>query len=195
MTAATRVPAPSRAIGHRTLAALFLALVAAILGAMPGWKMCFAAWLILSWLVLGGVVLSSGLLAIAAVVGQDHAALRAEGRQVFNVVLLMLAMLPMGMLSTAVEFAQSRASLSARADASARAGGPRLAMTPASDADWPMPTSGFVYDVDGALSLPASRRPAAWNANPVLAALSGECVTVSHVIGPYYRWRGACGGI
>ena len=195
MTAATPAPVPPRGIGHRTLTALFLALVAAILGAMPGWKMYFAAWLVLSWLVLAGVVLSSVALAIAAVVGQDHAALRAEGRQIFNVGLLMLAMVPMGLLSTGVEFAQARASLRAQADASARAGGPRLAMTPASDADWPMPTTGFVYDVEDALGKPAARRPAAWNASPVLAALSGECITVSHFVGHYYRWSSSCGGL
>jgi hypothetical protein len=190
--AATPAQMASRGIGHRTLAALFLALVAAILGAMPGWKMCFAAWLVLSWLVLSGVLLSSAFLAIAAVVGQDHAALRGEGRQIFNVVLLMLAMVPMGLLSTGVEFAQSRTGLRAQADASARAGGPRLAMTPASDADWPMPTAGFVYDVDGALSRPPSRRPAAWNDSPVLMALSGECITVTHFVGHYYRWSSGC---
>jgi hypothetical protein len=80
-------------MGHRTVAALFLALVAAILGAMPGWKMCHAAWLVLSWVALGCVVLSSAFLAIA----RDRVALRAEARQILNVVLLMPAMLPMGL--------------------------------------------------------------------------------------------------
>ena len=195
MTAVTPSPVPWHGIGHRTLTALFMALVAAILGAMPGWQMCFAAWLVLSWLVLGGVVLSSAILAIAAVIRQDGAALRFEGRQILNVGLLMLAMLPMGLLSLGVEFAQAQASLRAQADASARAGGPRLAMTAASEADWPMPTAGFVYDVDDALGRPVARRPAAWNDSPVMMALSGECITVTHLVGHYYRWSSGCDGL
>jgi len=195
VTGIAPAPTPSRGIGHRTTAALFMALVAAILGAMPGWKICFAAWLVLSWVGLGCVVMSSAFLAMFAAMGLDFAALRAHGRQILNVVLLMLAMLPMGWLSVGVELAQARADLRARADVSARAGGPRLAMTPASNADWPMQTAGFVYDVDGALGRPASRRPAAWNASPVLAALTGECVTVTPFVGPYYRWSSDCGGL
>jgi hypothetical protein len=194
VTATARAPTPSRGIGYRTTGALFLALVAAILGAMPGWKMCFAAWLALSWVVLGCVVMSSAFLAMFAAMSLDFAALRGEGRQILNLVLLMLVMLPMGWLSTGVEFAQARPVLQAQADVSARAGGPRLAMTPASDADWPMPTAGFVYDVDGALSRPVSRRPAAWNDSPVLAALTSECITVTRFVGDYYRWSSACGG-
>ena len=184
-----------RTIGYRTLAALFLALVAAILGAMPGWKMCFVAWLVLSWGALGCVLLASAWLAMFTAMRLDFAALRADGRQVLNVVLLMLAMLPMGWLSTGVEFAQARASLRAQADASARAGGPRLAMTPISSADWPMPGSGFVYDADGALARPPSRRPATWNDSAVVIALAGECVTVTHLVGAWYRWNNACDGL
>jgi hypothetical protein len=157
MTTSKLAPASPGGIGYRTLAALFLALVAAILGAIPGWKLCFAAWLVLSW--------------------------------------LMLAMLPMGLLSMAVEFASAQASLVARADASARAGGPAIAMTPTSDEDWPLPTRGFVYDRDGVLRTPPARRPAAWRADPVVAALTGECVELRHVVGPYYRWSGGCDAV
>lgn len=195
MTAATPMPMAPRRAGYRTLAALFLALVAAILGAMPGWKMCFAAWLVLSWVVLGCIVLSSVFLAMFAAMGLDFAALRAEGRQILNVVLLMLAMLPLGWLSVGVEFAQARADLRAQADASARAGGPRLAMTSRSDADWPLPASGFIYDADAVLARPAAPRPAAWNDSPVMAALAGDCLTATHLVGPWYRWSSGCDGL
>lgn len=195
MTTSKLAPASPGGIGYRTLAALFLALVAAILGAMPGWKLCFAAWLVLSWLMLGGVIAGAVVLAIAAVAGRDWAALRAEGRQIVCVAGLMLTMLPMGLLSMAVEFASAHASLVARADASARAGGPAIAMTPTSDEDWPLPTRGFVYDRDGVLRTPPARRPAAWRADPVVAALTAECVELRHVVGPYYRWSGGCDGV
>ena len=189
MATTTSVPAP---IGYRTLGALFLALVAAILGAMPGWKLCFAAWLVLSWLLLGCVIAGAAAMAVGAVVRGEWAAMRGEGRQILCVVLLMLAMLPMGLLSIGVEFASAHASLVARADASARAGGLAIAMTPTSDEDWPVPTSGFVYDRDGVLATPPAHRPAAWRGNPVVASLTGECVGVRHFFGPYWRWSGTC---
>ena len=189
MAATSSAPLP---IGYRTLGALFLALVAAILGAMPGWKLCFAAWLVLSWLILGCVIAGAATLAIAAAVRRDWADLRAEGRQVLCIALLMLAMPPLGLLSIGVEFASAHASLVARADASARAGGPAIAMTPASDEDWPVPTSGFVYDRDGVLATPPTRRPDAWRNDPVLASLTGECVGTRHFFGPYWRWSGRC---
>lgn len=185
-------PPRRRAIGHRTLGALFLATVGAILGAVPGWSMCFSAWLVFSWLVLGCVVFSSTLLSVAAAIARDWRSLRVEARQLLNVALLMLAMLPLGMLSIGVEFAFARPGLVARAEASARAGGPAIAMTPASRDDWPLPASGFVYDRDGALAMPWSRRPPAWRDDPVLAALAGECISVSHLGGAYWRWSGGC---
>ena len=190
MAVGAPLPSPSHrgGIGYRTLGALFLALVAALLGAMPGWKLCFAAWLVLSWLVLGCVIAGAAVLAVAAAVNRNWAAVRVEGRQALCVVVLMLAMPPMGLLSIGVEFASARASLVERADASARAGGPAIAMTPIFSEDWPLPTSGFVYDRDGVLATPAARRPVAWSAHPVVVALTGECVEVRHFFGPYSRW-------
>ena len=194
MATTTSAPSPASpgGIGYRTLGAAFLALVAAILGAMPGWKLCFATWLALSWLTLGCVIAGAVALAIAAAVNGRWAAVRAEGRQILCVAVLMLAMVPMGLLSIGVEFASAHASLVARADASARAGGPAIAMTPTSDADWPIPTSGFVYDRDGVLRTPPARRSAVWPGDPVVAALSGECVRLRHFFGPYWRWSGDC---
>ena len=194
MTAATPAWVPPRGIGWRTRAALFLALVGAILGAVPGWTLCFAAWLVLSWLVLGCVVVLSMFLVFAAMIRNNRVALRTEGRQVLSVVVLMFAMLPMGMLSTGVEFAQARADLRERADASARAGGPRLAMTPIAYSDWLVTGSGFVYDPGGELAKPASSHPAAWKGNPVLAELTDGCLTMTHFIGAYSRWSNACDG-
>ena len=194
MTTSAPSPASPGGIGYRTLGASFLALVAAILGAMPGWKLCFAAWLVLSWLVLGCVIAGAVALAIAAAVSGEWAAVRAEGRQILCVAVLMLAMRPMGLLSIGVEFASARASLVARADASARAGGPAIAMTPTSDEDWPIPTSGFVYDRDGVMRTPPARRPDAWRSDPVVAALADDCVRMRHFFGPYWRWSGNCDG-
>lgn len=188
-------PPRRRAIGHRTLGALFLAMVGAILGAVPGWSMCFSAWLVFSWLVLGCVVFSSTLLSVAAAVARDWRSLRVEARQLLNVALLMLAMLPLGMLSIGVEFAFARPGLVARAEASARAGGPAIAMTPASRDDWPMPEHGFIYDRQGLVAMPPSQRAAAWRDDPVLTAMASECVTLSHLGGAYWRWSVGCDGI
>ena len=185
-----------RRLGWRTVLALFLACVAAILGAVPGWSVCFAVWLVVSWLVLGAVVLSTTGLVLVAVFSRAWARLRTETRQLVVVMLLMLAMFPMGLESRWVEFAEVRAGLQAHADASARAGGPRLAMTSISGEDWPMPGSGFVYDPDGVIATPESRRPAAWKDNPALAALSSrECFSVTPFVGSYYRWSNACDGL
>ncbi len=195
-TGAARIPASWTFgdLGYRTLGALFLALVAAILGAMPGWKLCFAVWVVLSWLVLGCVIAGAAGLAILAALARNWAAVRGEGRQILCVAVLMLAMLPLGLLSIGVEFASARASLLARAGASARAGGAAIAMTPTSDEDWPIPTSGFVYDRDGVLATPSALRSAASRDDPVVTALTGECVSVRHFFGPYYRWSGRCDG-
>ena len=194
--ATTPEPSLPRPLGWRTVLALFLACVAAILGAVPGWSVCFAVWLVVSWLILGAVVLSTIGLALVAAVSQAWATLRTEARQVVVVMLLMLAMLPMGLESRWVEFAELRAGLQARADASARADGPRLAMTSISGEDWQMSSSGFVYDPDGVIARPQSSRPAAWNDNPVLSALSSpECFSVMPFFGSYYRWSNACDGL
>ena len=181
---------PRPGMGGRTLFALFLTLVAAILGAMPGWKMCFAAWVVLSWLALGCVILGAAAMAIGAALHKDWPALRVEGRQALNVALLMFAMLPLGGLSLGVEFASAHAGLLARADASARAGGPAIAMA-VSDVDCD-DNRGFAYDRDGALAMSRARRPAAWNSDPVLAALTSEGVAVRHLFGPYYQWSRGC---
>ena len=185
-------PRSSHGMGLRTVGALFLALVAAILGAMPGWTPCFAAWLVLSWLVLGGVVAAAVAMGTAAALRGHWVAVRVEGRQICNVAVLMLLMLPMGLLSIGVEFASARAGLVARAEASARAGGPAIAMTPAPDEDWPVPASGFVYDRNGVLAQPPARLPADWRANPVVDAMTRPCIEMRHLVGPYYRWRGGC---
>ena len=153
-------PPALRRLGARLVVALFLAAVCLILGAVPGWTMCFAAWLVGCWLLLVVVQVTTLGLALAAVVRRAWATLRGELRQFAGVALVMLAMLPMGMASTWVELAESRAGLHARAAASARAGGPRLSMTPQSLESLP-DGEVFVYDPDGVLALPPDRRPAA----------------------------------
>lgn len=192
-TTAFAWPPALRRLGARLVVALFLAAVCLILGAVPGWTMCFAAWLVGCWLLLVVVQVTTLGLALAAVVRRAWATLRGELRQFAGVALVMLAMLPMGMASTWVELAESRAGLHARAEASARAGGPRLSMTPLSSLESLPDGEVFVYDPDDVLALPPDRRPAAWNSDPVVAAVTGDCRGIRHFVGPYYRWNTDCG--
>ena len=180
-------------IGPCLASALFCALVAAILGAVPGWTMCFAVWVVVSWLMLGCVVLVSAGVALCSMVGRRWPAVVSEARRMLGLVAVMVAIVPLGWLSTWVSFAEVRADLVARADASARAGGPRLAM--ASSEESSIDATGFVYDPDGVLAQPAAMRRAGWKSDPTLTALAGDCLSVSHLAGSYYRWRNACDGM
>ncbi len=191
--AAFTCPPALRRLGARFAVALFLATVGLILGAVPGWTMCFAVWLVACWLLLLVVQVTTLGLALAAVVRRSWDTLSGELRQFAGVALVMLAMLPMGMASTWVELAESRAGLRARADVSARAGGPRLSMTPQSSLESLPDGEIFVYDPDGVLALPPDRRPAAWNSDPVVTAITDDCRGIRHFVGPYYRWNTGCG--
>jgi hypothetical protein len=174
----------------RTVLALFLALVGAILGTVPGWSACFAVWLAVSWLILMPMALWIASLSMAALASGRWSTARGEGLQLAAVLLLMLAMLPMALEQRWVELAIARSGLQSRAAASARSGGPRLAMTPAMGAK--AADAGFVYDPDGVLSRPPQARPAAWNDDPVVTSLAGECFAVTHFAGPFYYWANAC---
>ena len=179
-------------VGPCMAGAMFCALVAAILGAVPGWTMCFACWVVLSWLMLGWIVPLSALLALRSLFCRRWAELWLHVRRALGIAAVMLGILPLGMLADLVSLAECRADLVARADASARAGGPRLAMT--SD-DGTMEATGFVYDPGHALAQPVGIAHPAWRDDPALKSLSGGCLSVSHFAGDYYRWRNACDGM
>ena len=190
MTALFDVTPPR--LGPGAAAAMFCALVAAILGAVPGWTMCFAAWVVLSWLMLGWIVPLSALLALRSLFFRRWAELWMHMRRALGIAAVMLGILPLGMLADLVSLAGCRADLVARADASARAGGPRLAMT--SD-DGTTEATGFVYDPERALAQPAGIAHPVWRDDPALKSLSGGCLSASHFVGDYYRWRNACDGM
>ena len=194
--AATLLERPSlpRRLGWRTVGALFAACVGLMLGAVPGWTMCFAAWLVVSWLVLCPVFLATLLAVARLAIVRRWSAWRAELRQLASVGVLLLAMLPMYQVSTWVELAQVRGGLRARAAASARAGGPRVATTPMASLDALPDGEGFVYDPDGVLAMSPERRPAAWNSDPVVLFVTNDCRGIRHFVGQYYRWNNACDG-
>ncbi len=176
--------------GPRVSTALFMALVVTLLGAVPGWETCAACWLVFSWLVLGCVICASLAAAIAAAVGRDWPGMRADARRALNAGLLMLVMVPLHELTDWLDLAASGATLLSRAQASVRAGGPRLAMTtePSSGVE---ARGGLVYDPDGVIA-PRFRQAEVWREHPVVVALSGDCVAEHHLIGPWYRWREDC---
>ena len=176
--------------GPRTATALFMALVVALLGAVSGWQMCANCWLLFGWVVLACIVAASLALAGAAMIGGDWLAMRVEGRQALNVGVLMLAMLPLHDLSGWLDLAASYSTLFARADASMRANGPRLAMTSRSP-DGPKARGGIVYDPDGVIA-PRFRQAVAWREDPVVTTLSGDCIVEHRLVGPWYRWSEDC---
>jgi hypothetical protein len=179
-----------RAPGPVTLLGLFMTLVAAMLAAVPGWGLCYAVWVAFSWLVLGVVMLGAAVLLVVHVVRRERPQLIDIGRQTVAV-LLCIGVLPlMGSLSTWVELAWTHGDLAARAEVSARSGGPRLAMQ---GEDGGLEPGGLFYDPDGEIAKPVPARSAAWRNSRDGQFLDGECVGSRHLIGAYYRWEGDCG--
>lgn len=189
MATVMNLPTP-RGVAWRTCTALFLGLVGLILGAVPGWSTCFAVWLVVAWLFLGAIAFATFGVTMAALSDTAWARARSEARQLLVVVLVALAMLPMGRVSTWIEFAKVRADLLAHSDESARAGGLRLAMSEDASRE-----EGFVYDPGGVLAGPWPRRTDAWPTEPILARLSGECARFSPFWGAYWRWSDSCDGL
>src|ERR1700756_3867241 len=109
-----------RAPGPLTLLGLFMTLVGAMLAAVPGWGLCYCAWVAFSWLVLGVVVLGAAALLVVELVRREWPQLKEIGRQTLAVVLCMGVLPLMGGLSTWVELAWSHGDLFARAQASVR---------------------------------------------------------------------------
>ena len=178
-----------RAPGPATLLGLFMTLVAAMLAAVPGWGLCYAAWVALSWLVLGVVALGATVLLVALLVRRQWPQSIDIGRQAVAVLLCMVVLPLMGPLSTWVELAWTHGDLAARAQASARAGGPRLAML---SEDGGLEPGGIFYDPDGEIARSLPARSTAWRDSRDGKFLDDECVGTRHLVGAYYRWRGAC---
>jgi len=180
-----------RAPGPVTLLGLFMTLVAAMLAAVPGWSMCYGAWVAFSWLVLGVLVLGVAVLLVVHVVRRQWPQLIRTGRQT-AALLLCIGVLPlMGGLSTWVELAWTHGDLAARAEVSVRDGGPRLAMQ-REDGTWE--PGGIFYDPDGESLKPLAARSAAWRESADGEFLDDDCVATRHLVGAYYQWQGGCGG-
>jgi hypothetical protein len=178
-----------RAPGPVTLLGLFMTLVAAMLAAVPGWGLCYGVWVAFSWLVLGVVVLGAAALLVVLLVRREWPQSIDIGRQAVAVLLCMGLLPLMGPLSTWVELAWTHGDLAARAQASARSGGPRLAMQ---SEDGGLEPGGIFYDPDGEIAKPVAARSAAWRDSRDGKFLDDECVGIRHLVGAYYRWQGAC---
>ena len=185
--------APARrrlAPGPVTALGLFMTLVAAMLAAVPGWGLCYGVWVAFSWLVLGVVMLGAAALLVVKLVRRDRPQLIEIGRQTLAVLLCMGVLPLMGGLSTWVELAWSHGDLFARAEASVRSGGPRLATMTEERIG---PPGGIAYDPGAEIEKPPAGRSPAWRNSPEGQRLDVECIRTSHLVGAYYRWEDTCG--
>ena len=179
-----------RTPGPVTLLGLFMTLVAAMLAAVPGWGLCYAVWVAFSWLVLGVVMLGAAVLLAVLLVRRKWPQLIEVGRQTVAVLICMGVLPLMGRLSTWVELAWSHGDLCARAEASVRSGGPRLATMLEERIG---PPGGIAYDPAAQIEKPAATRSPTWRNSPEGQRLDGECIRTSHLVGAYYRWEDTCG--
>jgi hypothetical protein len=169
-----------------TFIALFVLAVGVVLASVPGWRSVEFAWQAVGCLVLALLILPRLAMAMLHVVRGDWPRLRGDALQAL-VLASSVALIPcLSRLSDWVELIQARSSLSAQAQAAARSGGVPIAWD---GAGWP--ASGTLYDRTREVDKPWSQRSAAWRSTPFGAKL-GECVSVRHLVGPWYRWSDAC---
>jgi hypothetical protein len=171
----------------RVLVVLFPLAVGAILGGLPGWQICFFAWMVLAMPTLALLAFISACLLLAELYRgrRQHAAFR--GWQVALSIAAMLVLPMLGRLSEFVELAGVRTQLHAQAWAGAHDGGPHIAIVDTGDLlTFP---SGYVYDDSGEIAKPCGPHSDAWLRRAAAARIGDDCsMSVRHVIGPYYRW-------
>lgn len=172
-----------------TLAAAFLLAVGLILGAVPGWELCFAAWAVLAVLTLVATALA--LLGFAAwqLCRKRGGLAMRELAQAGCIVLAMAAFWPMHFLSGYVILAGMASELKDEAAAMPSDGEPRFAWRAADERGGGQ--GGFAYDPSGQIVRPPGLRSASWEhrvAGTVFAS-AGECWSAEHVVGPWYRWE------
>jgi len=169
-----------------TFIAVFVLAVGVILGSVPGFRSVEFAWQAIGCLVLVLLIVSRLFMVLLHVTRGEWPRLRRDAVQAL-VLGSSLVLLPcLSRLSDWVQLIQARSALSAQAEAAARSGGLPIAWD---GAGWP--ASGTLYDRTREIDKPWSQRSAAWRSTPVGAKLD-ECVSVRHLVGPWYRWSDAC---
>ena len=186
MRAVQAWPGPARGVRVSTVGALFLLAVGSILGAVPGWEMCFAAWAALSWLALLPTVMTlCGIAAWRFACGRGRAALR-ELAQAAAMLLAMAAFWPLHYLAHGVVIAGVFAELKAEAVALPNDGMPRFAWREFNESGYGH--EGYAYDPSGQIVRPRESRSAAWERRVAGTLFAGKCWSASHVVGSYYEW-------
>ena len=171
-----------------TFIALFLLAVGVILGSVPGWGTVEFVWQVVGCLVLVLLILARIVAALVHAVRCEWPRLRGDGVQMLVLAGAIAALTALSRLSDWVEMVHVSSTLRAQADASVRSGG--LPMSLAWDGSgWP--AAGTLYDRTREVDKPPLLRSPAWRAS-VIGARFEECISLRHLVGPWYRWSDAC---
>lgn len=189
-TAASRwllaVPRPRK----RTWFALLLLAAGAVLAGVPGWRIVFASWMVLSWFLLACVIVSSLLYALGHAIERAWAAMRIELGQAGWLLLAACVFPAMFDLQCWVDLVASRTQLLQEADSAARAGLARFAVSHLYEG---AVQDGTVYDPTGEIAKPAAQRSQRWHVHASMSPWLGQdCLEIRHLVGPYYHWSRSC---
>lgn len=172
---------------HSTIMALFVMAVGLILGALPGWEMCFAAWAVLGGFILLGTAVGLFWCSVyKACSGCWPAALRDLAQIVVMVVATALFW-PMHYLSRVVAAAGVFSELTDAAAALPNDGGPRFTWRETNENDYGH--DGFAYDSSDEILKQAADRSAAWRRRVDGTPFAGKCWSAERVTGHFYRWN------
>jgi len=174
----------------RTWFALLLLAAGALLAGVPGWRMVFAAWMVLSWLLLACVIVSSLLYALGHAIERAWAPMRIDLGQAARLLLAACVFPAMFELQSWVDLVASRTQLQQEADFAARAGAARFAVSHIYDGG---SQGGTVYDPTGEIAKPVAQRSGRWHDRvAVRFFLDQDCLEIRHLVGPYYHWSSPC---
>ncbi len=169
-----------------TLLALFVLAVGLILGSLPGWELCFAAWAALAGLALFATAFGLGCCAAFEACRRRGQHARRDLAHAGWLVAAVALFWPMHYLSHGVALASVFSELNRAAAALPNDGGPRFAWRETDEYD--DENDGYAYDPSGQILLPRAARSPAWQHRVEGTLFAKECWHAQHVVGAYYRW-------
>ena len=169
-----------------TFIALFVLTVGVILASVPGWRSVEFAWQAVGCLVLALLIIARLVMGLVHVGRNEWPRLRGDAVQVLVLLSAVVVLPSLSRLSDWVALVQASSTLRAQAEAAVRSGGLPIAWD---GGGWP--ASGTLFDRTHEIDKPRAQRSAAWRSTPIGAKLDG-CVSVRHLVGPWYRWSDAC---
>ena len=172
---------------HSTILALFVLTVGLILGALPGWETCFAAWAVLGGFILLGTAVGLFWCSVyEAASGHWREALR-DLAQIAVMVVATALFWPMHYLSHVVMVAGVYSELKDAAAALPNDGGPRFAWRETNENGYGH--DGFAYDSSDEILKPVANQSAAWRRRVDGTLFAGKCWSAERVTGHFYRWN------